>query len=307
MKMKKLAAILMALTMSVSMLASCGGDDSSSKADSTADSSVADSSAADSTADSSEATTTTTTAEPEPEVPAGPATFSAFDESKLLYGDIEHNGKFRIELYNQYGDTAKDPAFDGEEIEFTGGISVTFDIAGITDQEREYDAYLMFTDAAWAWGSWNINDNNIGSTKIKGDGTYTVYVSNETCSTANPNYAESNMGTDAEGYAGSAWATTVFCVDIYELAAIEGLEGKDEATGEFDKGNITISNVKIEWWDEGAAPDYVEPVDTTREAIDETTYATFDSLAAGGTTEEGTTEEGTTEEGTTEESTEAAE
>ncbi len=282
MKMKKLVAILMTLAMSVSMLASCGGDDSSK----------ADSSVADSTADSSEATTTTTTTttttKPEPVVPAGPITFSAFDESKIFYGDIEHNGKFRIELYNEYGNTPKAPAFDVEEIEFTGGISVTFDIAGITNQEKEYDAYLMFADSSWGFASWNINDNNVGATKIKGDGTYTVYLSNETCSSLNPNYSENLIGTDEEGYAGSAWATVVFCVDIYELAAEEGLTGKDEATGDFSKGNITVSNVKVEWWDLGAEPDYVKPADSSLAAIDETKYVNFDTVGTTDTPAEDT-------------------
>lgn len=284
MTMKKLAAIVMALTMSVSMLAACGGDDSS--ASSTKDSSSApDSSVADSVADSSEPASSEEPSSEEtsseaPAEPAAPATFSAFDDTKLICGDIEHNGKYRIELYNQYGDTAKDTGFDIEEIDFTGGISVTFDIKGMADQEREYDAYLMFTDSAWAWGSWNINDNNIGSTKIKGDGTYTVYLTKDICSSLNPNYAESNMGTDEEGYPGSAWGTTVFCVDIYELAAVEGLLPKDENGGVIDSGNITISNVKVEWWEEGADPEYVEPVDTAMAAIDETTYVTYDTMEA---------------------------
>ncbi len=280
MTMKKLAAIVMALTMSVSMLAACGGDDSS--ASSAKDSSAApESSVADevsSVEDSSEPASSEEPSSVEPEVPAEPSTFSAFDESKILRGDIEHNGKYRIELFNMYGDSGKDAGFDIEEIDFTGGISVTFDIAGLSDQEREYDAYLMFTDSSWMWGSWNINDNNVGSTTIKGDGTYTVYLSKDICSSLNPNYAESNVGTDNEGYAGSAWGTTVFCVDIYELAAVEGLLPKDENGGVLDSGNITISNIKVEWWEEGADPEYVEPVDTTMAAIDETTYVTYDTI-----------------------------
>lgn len=54
---KRILACLLAVCMSVTVLASCGGDDSSSKADSTADSSVADSSVPDSSSvadDSSE-------------------------------------------------------------------------------------------------------------------------------------------------------------------------------------------------------------------------------------------------------------
>lgn len=283
MTMKKLAAMLMALTMSVAMLASCGGDDSSSKAESTPDSSVADSSVADSVEDSSVPDSSDAPAsseEPsseEPAAPAGPVTFSAFDESKILYGDIEHGGKFRIELFNTYGDTKNDPAFDNEEIDFTGGLSVTFDIAGMTNQEKEYLATMTFADAGWQWQSWGINDNNVGAAKIVGDGTYTVYLTKEICSSANPNYA--NGKTDDEAYPGYGWGAAVFCIDIYELAVDEALTGKDEATGEFSKGNITISNVKVEWWEEGYTPDYVKPVDSAMEKVDEDAFAKFEATA----------------------------
>ena len=38
-----------------------------------------------------------------------------FDASKILYGDIENNGNFRVELHNIWGSgTAAAPAFDGE-------------------------------------------------------------------------------------------------------------------------------------------------------------------------------------------------
>lgn len=37
-----------------------------------------------------------------------------FDASKILYGDIEDNGNFRVELHNIWGGTAANPAFDGE-------------------------------------------------------------------------------------------------------------------------------------------------------------------------------------------------
>lgn len=40
-----------------------------------------------------------------------------FDASKILYGDIENNGKFRVELHNIWGSgTAANPAFDGATV-----------------------------------------------------------------------------------------------------------------------------------------------------------------------------------------------
>ena len=40
-----------------------------------------------------------------------------FDASKILYGDIENNGNFRVELHNIWGSgTAANPAFDGATV-----------------------------------------------------------------------------------------------------------------------------------------------------------------------------------------------
>ena len=36
-----------------------------------------------------------------------------FDASKILCGDIENNGNFRVELHNIWGGTAANPAFEG--------------------------------------------------------------------------------------------------------------------------------------------------------------------------------------------------
>ena len=40
-----------------------------------------------------------------------------FDAPKILYGDIEDNGNFRVELHNIWGSgTAANPAFDGATV-----------------------------------------------------------------------------------------------------------------------------------------------------------------------------------------------
>lgn len=55
-----------------------------------------------------------------------------FDASKIKYGNIENdNNKYRIEIFNQYGDTAADPAFDPLSLAFATDLSVTFSIAGL--------------------------------------------------------------------------------------------------------------------------------------------------------------------------------
>ncbi len=55
----------------------------------------------------------------------------AVDQSKVLFGDIEGNGKLRIELYNEYGDTKADPPLKTSDIFFNEGLNVTFTISGI--------------------------------------------------------------------------------------------------------------------------------------------------------------------------------
>lgn len=286
MKMKKLAAIALAMTMCVSMLASCGDDASSSAADTT--SAPAESAAETTTAPEESKPEETTTAE-ESSAPdessaaeAATSTFSEFDESKLIQGAIEYpNGKMRLELFNKYGaGTAADKPFDPDEIDFDGGIAVTFDIEGITDQEKTYDAYLMYADSGWAWSGMNINDANVGAAHIKGDGTYTVYLTTEILSSANPNFkkkvdADGKVVEDSYEEAGtSPFSADVFCVDIYGLAADEGMTVSDGDDGKkvFDNKNVKISNVKVEWWDKGAEPDFVQPVDTSIELVDESKY-----------------------------------
>ena len=62
----------------------------------------------------------------------GTSTDYAVDSSKVLYGDIEGNGKLRIEVYNEYGDTKNDAPFDHDSVEFDNTISVTFTISGLS-------------------------------------------------------------------------------------------------------------------------------------------------------------------------------
>lgn len=55
----------------------------------------------------------------------------AVDQSKIIFGDIEGNGKIRIEIYNAYGDTNAAPAVNVEDINFDEKIAVTFTISGL--------------------------------------------------------------------------------------------------------------------------------------------------------------------------------
>ena len=60
----------------------------------------------------------------------GTSTDIAVDESKLYYGDIEGNGKIRLEIFNAYGDTSKDAPIDAAGFSFDDSLSVTFTVSG---------------------------------------------------------------------------------------------------------------------------------------------------------------------------------
>ncbi len=62
----------------------------------------------------------------------GTTTDYPVDSSKILFGDIEGNGKLRIEVYNEYGDTKNDAPLDNTAIEFDDTLAVTFTISGLS-------------------------------------------------------------------------------------------------------------------------------------------------------------------------------
>ena len=64
----------------------------------------------------------------------GTQTDVAVDESKLIWGDIEGNGKIRLEIYNAYGDTSKDAPIDAAGFTFDDQLTVTFTISGVDDE-----------------------------------------------------------------------------------------------------------------------------------------------------------------------------
>ena len=60
----------------------------------------------------------------------------AVDQSKIIFGDIEGNGKIRIEIQNEYGDSKSNPCIDKSTIAFDEKIAVTFTITGIDKAEE---------------------------------------------------------------------------------------------------------------------------------------------------------------------------
>lgn len=52
------------------------------------------------------------------------------DAAKIIYGDIEEKGNYRIEIYNQYGDTKNDPGVN-QATTVASDIKVTFTVSGL--------------------------------------------------------------------------------------------------------------------------------------------------------------------------------
>lgn len=70
----------------------------------------------------------------------GSSTDIAVDQSKVLYGDIEGNGKLRIEIQNEYGESKDNPCIDKSTISFDEKIAVTFTISGLGSAAEEAPA-----------------------------------------------------------------------------------------------------------------------------------------------------------------------
>jgi hypothetical protein len=100
----------------------------------------------------------------------------AVDNSKLLFGDLEGNGNFRIEIYNEYGaGTAADPPVNTADFVFEKSVAVTFTVSGISlnvGAAGSYDTALSYADADWSPQYWG---GGSGDITISKDGTYTVW------------------------------------------------------------------------------------------------------------------------------------
>lgn len=114
-------------------------------------------------------------------------------------GDLENNGRLRIQIYNMGSSEGVNP----DDISFSRNMTVTFTISGITgnlkaDAPSSFIAGLQFTDKNWNNGHWSGFAGDKYDATVTGDGTYTVWT-------------EAKDGT-AEG-------CMVFCIDIKDLYA----------------------------------------------------------------------------------------
>ena len=99
------------------------------------------------------------------------------DNSKIICGDIENNGNFRIEIYNEYGaGTAADPPIDKSLLTGVTSVEVTFTLSEIKVKPESFYAGISFSSSTWWPSSWFSADNLEGAVEVTGDGQYTATV-----------------------------------------------------------------------------------------------------------------------------------
>ena len=121
------------------------------------------------------------------------------NQSKIIKGDIEGKGNYRMEIYNEWGKGSfSNPAFAGlATMTFSNYLAVNFHISGLGKLAKAYPATIILADNSWAVSNWNPGLE--GDASVSGDGDYTVYIKSNGTTAVAPFH--------------------VFCVDINGLAA----------------------------------------------------------------------------------------
>ena len=141
------------------------------------------------------------------------------DNSKIVLGDLENNGRLRIEVYNAYGSTSANPPINLNDLKFGQNMVVTFTLSGLPyDANAEGSTIncmggLEFADADWSAQYWS-SFNSKYDCRVTGNGTYTVWME------------------------GSAEGAMVFCIDI---------DGLHNAIGDEALANVKATIDKIEF------------------------------------------------------------
>lgn len=103
-----------------------------------------------------------------------------FIPENILMGDLESNGNFRIDFYNEYSTTKDNPAIDLNDFVFKKNMVVTFTLSGINGNIKDgaassWMAYIGLYAAGWWPSYWNQgNDWTTNEAIVNGDGTYRV-------------------------------------------------------------------------------------------------------------------------------------
>lgn len=143
--------------------------------------------------------------------------------ARLKYGDIEENGNFRIDIYNEWdgsGACGDESPINRDDVVFHQNIAVTFQLSGIS-APGEYQAYMVFADGTWATQNWGYNDNGNGSCIVTGDGVYTMVLD------------------------GAGAGLGIFAIDVAGLSAACG--GADGITAKIIKleADVAKSGIKV--------------------------------------------------------------
>ena len=88
------------------------------------------------------------------------------DVAKVVTGDLENNGNWRIEIYNEYGSTKENAPVDPAAVSFATNLTVNFTLSG----PATYTAKLGFANSDWSAQEWGDNAN----TTVGGAGEYSV-------------------------------------------------------------------------------------------------------------------------------------
>jgi hypothetical protein len=115
----------------------------------------------------------------------------AVDADKIVTGDIEENGNFRIEIYNDYGDTVSDAPIDAEGFTFKDNITVEFTLETV-----DYEAPEAADEAA-------TEEAAVGEIDL--DGTYHAYLGLQT-----PNWTYRNAWNDSNGMDSEYWGQYIY-------------------------------------------------------------------------------------------------
>ena len=144
----------------------------------------------------------------------------ACDNSKIVYGDLESNGNFRIEIYNDYGATSSNSPIDKTAMQGQK-VEVTFTLG-----PKVCEASMSVSDPNWwpsVWGA----PGNAGNVTVNGLGTYTV--------TADPG--------------GALNGVNVFVIDILNGAAAYGSATAEISSITIDGKEVACDNSKLVYGD----------------------------------------------------------
>lgn len=70
----------------------------------------------------------------------------SFDASKIVYGDVEEKGNYRIEIFNQYGTTKDNPPVN-QATPISSSLKLTFTVSGLGGAEAAPAADATTTSA----------------------------------------------------------------------------------------------------------------------------------------------------------------